>query len=138
MSDLNTLAPLLGRTMVLVAHPDDECITCGGLLQKMRNPVVVFATDGAPGDPYFWAKYGSRSAYAALRHQEANNALAQVGVTQIEFLANYATRPDSFIDQQLFRVIPAARDVLRGTVKRHRPEAILTLAYEGGHPDHDA
>jgi N-acetylglucosamine malate deacetylase 2 len=138
MSDLKALAPLLGRTMVLVAHPDDECITCGGLLQKMRNPLVIFATDGAPEDPYFWGKHGSRSAYAALRQQEARNALAQVGVTQVEFLADYAIPGVSFIDQQLYRVIPAAREVLRATVKRHRPEAILTLAYEGGHPDHDA
>ena len=38
---------LLGRTMVLVAHPDDECVLCGGILQKMRDPVVVYATDGA-------------------------------------------------------------------------------------------
>lgn len=138
MSELKPLAPLLGRTLVLVAHPDDECITCGGLLQEMRDPLVVFATDGAPEDPYFWGKHGSRSVYAALRQYEARNALAQVGVSQVEFLADNGTPAVSFIDQQLFRAIPAAREVLRETVRRHRSEAILTLAYEGGHPDHDA
>ena len=54
--DFSKLAPLLGRTLVIVAHPDDETITCGGLLQRMRDPCVVFATDGAPEDAYFWSR----------------------------------------------------------------------------------
>jgi LmbE family N-acetylglucosaminyl deacetylase len=41
-------------------------------------------------------------------------------------------------DQQLFRHIPLAVALLRELALLVRPEAILTLAYEGGHPDHDA
>ena len=74
--DFSKLAPLLGRTLVIVAHPDDETITCGGLLQRMRDPCVVFATDGAPEDAYFWSRFGSRERYAAIREQEAQAALA--------------------------------------------------------------
>ena len=55
-----------GRTLVLVAHPDDECIAFGALLQRIREPLVVFATNGSPADPYFWQKYGSREAYAEI------------------------------------------------------------------------
>src|SRR5205085_9356681 len=74
----SSLAQILGRTMVLVAHPDDESIACGGLLQKMRSPFVVFATDGAPEDDFFWGRYGSRAAYSKLRQEEALSALDHV------------------------------------------------------------
>ena len=132
---MDDLQLLLGRTLVLVAHPDDECILCGGLLQKMREPVVVYATDGSPQDSYFWNAYGSRAAYSRLRQEEARRALAQVGVTEIVFLSD---RDERLIDQELFRNLGATYELLRSEVDRVRPDAILTMAYEGGHPDHDS
>lgn len=132
----NSLETLLGRTLLIVAHPDDESISCGGLLQHMREPCVVFATDGAPEDDYFWRKYGSRERYAALREEEAKAALATVAVTEIEFLARQADAP--LIDQRLYRSLPAGFSALAKVFERRRPECLLTLAYEGGHPDHDA
>ena len=136
---MSLLQQLLGRTLLLVAHPDDECVAYGTLLQRMREPCVLYATDGAPQDPYFWQKYGSRENYAALRQQEARNALACVGVNEVEFLADDASRFGvNFEDQGLFRVLPQAFEALAEVVERVRPEAIATLAYEGGHPDHDS
>jgi len=130
------LEPLLGPTLVIVAHPDDETISCGGLLQHMREPVVVFATDGAPEDDYFWRRFGSREAYAALRKREAGAALAEVGVDEVDFLAQRSQTP--LIDQLLYRSLPAAFAALSRIVEERRPECLLTLAYEGGHPDHDS
>jgi LmbE family N-acetylglucosaminyl deacetylase len=135
--DMADSSQLLGRTMVVVAHPDDECFTCGALMQRMREPLVVYATDGAPRDKYFWGAHGTREAYAELRRQEARRALAQVGVTRVEFLAEDAELGDKFVDQQLFRVIPFAYQALAKVMDHFQPEALLTLAYEGGHPDHD-
>ena len=123
--------------MVLVAHPDDESIACGGLLQKMRDPFVVFATDGAPEDEFFWGKHGSRAAYSKVRQQEARAALAHVGVHEVKFLVDDATNPAHLVDQRLFRAIPETLELLRPIVQQLRPQALLTLAYEGGHPDHD-
>ncbi|PYX97930.1 MAG: hypothetical protein DMG63_13230 [Acidobacteria bacterium] len=80
--DFSKLAPLLGRTLVIVAHPDDETITCGGLLQRMRDPCVVFATDGAPEDAHTWGRFGSRERSAAIREQEA----------RARFLSRYGRR----------------------------------------------
>lgn len=134
--NLSQLKPLLGRTLVIVAHPDDETISCGGLLQAMREPCVVFATDGAPEDDYFWRKYGTRERYAALREEEARAALSEVGVSEIEFLANQSETP--LVDQYLYRSLPAAFAALSRIVERRCPECLLTLAYEGGHPDHDS
>jgi len=65
--------------MVAVAHPDDEAIACGALLQRMRSPVIVFMTDGAPEDPKFWGKpYSSRAYYMDVRRSEAQTAMSQV------------------------------------------------------------
>jgi N-acetylglucosamine malate deacetylase 2 len=105
----------------------------------MREPHVVYATDGAPQDPYFWQKYGSRAEYALLRQNEARDALACVGVRNVEFLADVGDRHGvKFEDQSLFRLLPQAYAGLAEIVARLRPEALATLAYEGGHPDHDS
>lgn len=126
---------LLGTTLILVAHPDDEIIGFGAIMQRMRRPVVVFATDGAPRDEYFWKDYGSREAYADVRRDEARAALAIVGAEPV-FLSDRV--PDGIADQELFRRLPEAMDAFAAVIGEIRPEAILTLSYEGGHPDHDS
>ena len=133
---MHALAPLLGRTLIIVAHPDDEAVTCAALMQRMREPYVLFCTDGAPLDPYFWKKYGSREAYSLLRQKESRLALSHVGVTHVEFLK--AATGEHIIDQQLFQRLPEAVDGAREVANQIRPQALLTLAYEGGHPDHDS
>lgn len=132
------LTSLLGRTLVIVAHMDDETIACGGLMQSMQEPCVAFATDGAPADEYWWRKYGSREAYARLRQQEARAALNAVGVKQAFFLRESESRPFEFADQSLHTVIDRAFEELTDFARDLRAEALLTLAYEGGHPDHDS
>lgn len=136
MNGLDLLGPLPGRTLVVVAHPDDEALSCGGLMQHMQDPLVVFATDGAPQDDYFWQRFGCREAYATLREKEARAALAEVGVDGVEFLAQRSETP--LIDQLLYRTLPAAFAALSKIVEERHPECLLTLAYEGGHPDHDS
>jgi LmbE family N-acetylglucosaminyl deacetylase len=133
------ITSLLGRTLVLVAHPDDETVGCGALLQRMREPVVAFCTDGAPRDDYFWKKYGSRLHYARVRQEEARRALSSIGVTEIEFLAD-APLPsgEGIADQELHHHMEVACERVTNLVRRHHPQAIVTTAYEGGHPDHDS
>ncbi|HKD44462.1 MAG TPA: PIG-L family deacetylase [Candidatus Angelobacter sp.] len=132
---MNALGPLLGTTIVLAAHPDDEVVACGALMQRMQRAVVVFATDGAPRDRGFWAQYGSRKAYAELRRQEARQALATIGAWPV-FLVD---RVDGgIIDQELFKNLASAVLALEKVVDRLGPDCILCPAYEGGHPDHDA
>jgi LmbE family N-acetylglucosaminyl deacetylase len=123
------LAPLLGRTLVLAAHPDDEAVGCGVLLQRVTEPHVAYLTDGAPLDRYFWKDYGSREEYAAQRRGEAGAACALVGGT-----AHFC----DVTDQRLFRELERAQAWLDLLVARLRPHAIVAPAFEGGHPDHDA
>ncbi len=128
-------AELTGRVLVLVAHPDDESVAFGALLQKLREALVVITTDGAPRDPHFWAPYGSREAYAALRGQEARSAMHLAGVRELVLLAEADSRLE---DQRLFLHLVVAYEALVRLAERMRPQAIATLAYEGGHPDHDS
>lgn len=128
---------LFGRTLVLVAHPDDECISFGTLLQRMREPVVVFATNGSPQDPYFWKSHGSREAYADLRRKEAFASMQAAGVKDVVFLSDFPGG-QHLVDQQLFRNLNVAFNLLVDLVRRRMLQAVLTLAYEGGHPDHDS
>jgi LmbE family N-acetylglucosaminyl deacetylase len=131
---------LTGRVLVLVAHADDESLAYGGLLQKMREAVVVIATDGAPRDEYFWGRFGSREKYAAVRREEARRAALLAGVRELVLLAEADGRLEGhrFEDQRLFLNLAAAYGRLEALAARVRPEAIATLAYEGGHPDHDS
>lgn len=132
---MDALGALLGNTLALMAHPDDEVIVCGALMQKMRQAVVVFSTDGAPREEGFWRQYGSRRAYADVRREEARQALGLAGAQPI-FLADHLE--GGIADQELFRNLPAAIAAVEKIVEQIRPDCILAPAYEGGHPDHDA
>lgn len=121
--------PLVSRAIVLAAHPDDEVLGCGFFLQRVAKPTIFMATDGAPLDDFFWQSYGTRAAYAELRRREAlavsqtlNADLVWAGVT----------------DMQLVDRMHEVIESLASTVYRAEPEVIITHAYEGGHPDHDA
>ncbi|HLJ29876.1 MAG TPA: PIG-L family deacetylase [Candidatus Angelobacter sp.] len=135
LTNMEHLQPLLGTTVMLVAHPDDEVIAFAGLMQRMKKAVVVFATDGAPRDSYFWKEHGSRDNYAEVRRQEARKSLEIVG-TQPVFLFDQVE--GGIIDQELFRRLPEAIKALEQVLDRIAADSLLTLAYEGGHPDHDA
>jgi N-acetylglucosamine malate deacetylase 2 len=121
---------LFGRVMVVVAHPDDESVSCGTLLQRAGAPRLIFCTDGAPRDPYFWRRFGSRDEYRELRRREALAATKIVGAKRIDFL--------DFPDQELFRNLDRALAELGAILQQFKPDTLLTHAYEGGHPDHDA
>lgn len=129
------LTPLLKRTLILVAHPDDETGGCGILLQRIAVPLVVFATDGAPNDHWFWNDHETRSCYAQRRREEALAALALAGVGKVRFIADQYS---DCTDQRLYKAIPWALQALTRLVVAFGPEALLVPAYEGGHPDHDA
>jgi LmbE family N-acetylglucosaminyl deacetylase len=97
MADWKT--ELTGRVLVLVAHADDESVAYGALMQKMREAVVVIATDGTPRDEYFWGRFGSREAYRAVRKEEARRAMQAVGAGRPVLLAEEDERLE---DQRLF------------------------------------
>jgi LmbE family N-acetylglucosaminyl deacetylase len=120
--------------LVVAAHPDDETLGAGALLGELREVRVLFATDGAPADggDARAAGFVTVADYARARAAEADAALAVAGVP--------AGRADwlGFGDQRLAQALaPAARQIA-ARLAREPPDVLLTHAYEGGHPDHDA
>jgi LmbE family N-acetylglucosaminyl deacetylase len=122
------------RTVVMVAHPDDETIGAGGRLAEIDPAAIVIATDGAPGDPWFAREAGcaGRAEYAALRRRELDAALEAGGVPPER------VRGWSFTDQEAALQLEALTRATRALFEELRPEVVLTHPYEGGHPDHDA
>ncbi len=124
------------RLLVLVAHPDDETIACGILLQRIPSALVVFAVDGAPAGYGFERRFGTLKNYSEERFKEASRAL---GLARSCSFLRLAT-PDGtyFPDRHLFEQMREAADALVAIAQGFSPDAIVSHAYEGGHVDHDA
>jgi LmbE family N-acetylglucosaminyl deacetylase len=124
------------RLLVFVAHPDDEIIGCGVLLQRVPTSLIVFAVDGAPTGYGFERKFGSLKKYSDKRFKEASCALALAGNCSFRRLNGRDGR--YFPDRHLFEYLEEAADSLVTIARTFVPDAIVSHSFEGGHIDHDA
>jgi N-acetylglucosamine malate deacetylase 2 len=114
---------------IVVAHQDDE-VFLSSVLGHAPYALIVHVTDGAPEDTTAW-KGATRSEYAAMRAQEADHALDSVGHigSRVQLGVTDA--------KAIYHVQRIAVD-LSALFTEHRTGVVVTHAYEGGHPDHDA
>jgi LmbE family N-acetylglucosaminyl deacetylase len=120
------------RVALVVAHADDETLAAGAHLKYWPNLTIVHVTDGAPRDgmdarregfssPAEYARARREELKCALREGEAEHAhLVEMGIPDQEAIGNVGV------------VTEELREALAGA------ELVITHAYEGGHPDHDA
>jgi LmbE family N-acetylglucosaminyl deacetylase len=122
------------RVIIVAAHPDDETIGVGAQLCQLRDLLIVHITDGAPRDGRAAARRGFASVkhYAEARRRELANALAAGGAGGARTIA--FDIPDQEASLYLARLTRRIADLITS----ERPVAVITHAYEGGHPDHDA
>jgi LmbE family N-acetylglucosaminyl deacetylase len=125
-------APLPFRTLVLVAHPDDETIGCGGQLARFSDVTVVHVTDGAPRNGIDAVKlgYSKPADYAAARRRELEAAMHLAGIGPDRLVA-----PGWSDQEAALHLAEIAREL---EARLADADCVLTHAYEGGHPDHDA
>ncbi len=128
------------------AHPDDECITTGGILARYSaagvRTVVVTCTGGECGeisDPAI----ATPATLPAVRRRELAEALRILGVSRGVGLGYRDSgmagtpdndRPNSFIGADL----DEATGRLLAVIRDERPEVLVTYDERGGygHPDH--
>lgn len=122
------------RVLFVFAHPDDESVGLGGTLNQFQDPWFACLTDGAPRDPGYALAAGctSPTAYARQRRRELAIALALAGHSSERLIAL------GFADQELAHSLEGLTQAVEVLLQRVRPDYVITHAYEGGHPDHDA
>lgn len=124
------------RALVIVAHPDDAEFGAAGTIARwtaMGTDVrYVVLTDGASGsaDPEM-----TRERLRGLREEEQRAACKELGVSEVAFLGER----DGYLEATI-----ANRRLVAAEIRRHRPEAVITLNPDMrwsatgyvNHPDH--
>jgi LmbE family N-acetylglucosaminyl deacetylase len=118
--------------LVVFPHPDDETVTCGGVIRRFADAgatvTLLLLTGGERGTPTGAAD----NALKTIRRGEADRAARILGITRVI----HQDFGDSRLDEQREQVMPA----LVRTIAQIRPDLILTYDLAGldGHPDHVA
>jgi LmbE family N-acetylglucosaminyl deacetylase len=131
LEDLRLGRPIIARAVAVVAHPDDETVGFGLRLAGFADLTLVHVTDGAPEDMGDARRAGcsTREAYARVRTEELDAGLAELGAAPRRIALGVHDQTAVF---RLPWLVGALRELLAGAA------LVLTHAYEGGHPDHDA
>ena len=130
-------AASLGRTVIVIPHPDDEALGCGGLLALLRQAgqevAAVQVSDGTMSHPH--SQEFSPAARRELRYAELRHALAVLDVNENNVL--YLGLPDS----QVPSAGPAFDEAvarLAAFLTEQRADTVLTPWRRDPHPDHRA
>ena len=134
LTQLAGTGPIVSRLVIVVAHPDDETLALGGQISRLRDALLVHLTDGAPRDGEDARHHGftAPADYAAARRKELAAALIAGEA------AGVRSAPLDIPDKEAHRDLAGLARRLLELLKDDCPLAVLTHAYEGGHPDHDA
>src|SRR5687768_3605130 len=140
------------RMVVVHAHPDDECISTGGVLARYAaegaGVTLVTCTNGEVGEIYDLPEFGGdpesfRHKLAEIRNAELMDACEVLGVSDVRLLGYHDSGmegtqtnedPQAFVNQDLLEVTGRLVAIFREV----RPQVVITYNEIGfyGHPDH--
>lgn len=128
------------RLQVVVAHPDDETFGCGGLLLHAREvgfeTFVTCATRGEAGEDRDGRSGAELGEARAAELRLAADLLGVSAVDLLDFADSGMAGPAperSLVAADLDEVVAA----VVASMRRTRPDAVLTLDASDGHRDHE-
>jgi LmbE family N-acetylglucosaminyl deacetylase len=128
--DMATFPLMKGRVVVVSAHPDDETLAIGGLLQSLHRSgarlELVIATDGEAAFPR--ADRDARRHLGRSRRTEMAEALARLGVANTP--VTWLSLPDSALSAA--ELAEALKPIVSGA------DMCLAPWPDDPHPDHRA
>lgn len=133
-------AATFGPTVVVVPHPDDEALGCGGLLALLRQagvPVAaVLVSDGSMSHPQ--SQQFPPAARRELRYAEFRHALAVLGVDESDDNVCYLGLPDSQVPTPGQPGFAEAAGRLADFIRQKNTLTVLVPWRRDPHPDHRA
>jgi LmbE family N-acetylglucosaminyl deacetylase len=120
--------------LVVVAHPDDETLGAANWLRRHGDldRHILHVTDGGPRDMHGAHGFATRESYAAARRTELLEAMRRLEIPES------SCHQCPYPDKESYLHLPALVLHVASWIERLQPSVVLTHAYEGGHPDHDA
>lgn len=138
MCDFRAFADRIGlkrRLLVLVPHPDDETLGCGGLLALASSVgvdvTVVLVTDGGASHP--GSALWPRPRLVAQRRGELDCALETLGVRRAPVTLGL---PDAETERLAPDVVLEAVATIAAVIRSSRPDVVLTTWRREPHSDH--
>lgn len=124
------------QVAVVTAHADDEAIGYGTVLSQIPNALAIQVSDSAPKVPASIGDFETAEDFKThireVRRAELNTALNLAG-------HNPSRRECLGVaDQDVMNHMENTALALADRFEKNRIAFVMTHAYEGGHPDHDA
>ncbi|MBI1274229.1 MAG: hypothetical protein GC131_09140 [Alphaproteobacteria bacterium] len=123
------------RILMLAPHPDDEVVACAAAIARARaagaEVFIYFLTTGVIAREILWPWQRHRhDFFVRARRLEAEKAALALGAK----IVGGAARPTRSLRFYLHDMV----NEVKWHAAKYDIDQLWVLAYEGGHPDHDA